>query len=326
MIDFSLYSLSYKEIEEKYTHEELLAHYFPDFDISRSKKFHSPFRKDDNPSFSVFKWQDKVYFKDLRTGEKGNIYVLIGKLLGKDFEGVLEAITREIWMKNPRVHKVTKKIIEKEAKKQLQLSVKRRAWLERDIKYWSQFGITHKTLLKYNVSPIDFIFIYDKIIKCDELAYVYKEFKDGVITLKTYQPYSKDCKWLNNCLESNAVWEGWQQLPETGDILIWTKSRKDLMSIVDTCNIPAISLMSESIIPKKRVVNQLKKRFKMIYLLYDNDYDKQENWGRNFGKKLSEEFNIKQIEIDQKYECKDYSSLYFKYNQQAVKILNSMIT
>jgi hypothetical protein len=323
MLDFSLYSLSYGEIESIYTHEELLKHYFPDLKLGKNC---SPFRKDSNPSFSIFKYNGNLYFKDLKTGDKGNIYVLIGKLIGKDFEGVLRAITQEIWAKNPKTHKITKKIIEKEAKKQLDLSVKRRAWNEDDVVYWSQFGISHETLLRYNVAPIEFIFIEGKVVKCDKLAYVYKEIKDGIITLKTYQPYSEDFKWRSNCLEANAVWEGWSQLPETGDLLIWTKSRKDVMSIFETTSVPAISLQSESMIPKKQVVNQLKKRFKTIILLYDNDWDSTENWGRNLGKKLSELFNLKQIEIDESYKAKDYSTLYSIYKQQAIQIFNNMIT
>jgi hypothetical protein len=38
-----------------------------------------------------------------------------------------------------------------------------------------------------------------------------------------------------------------------------------------------------------------------------NDYDKEVNWGREFGEKIADKFNLMQIEIEDKYYAKDFS-------------------
>jgi hypothetical protein len=38
--------------------------------------------------------------------------------------------------------------------------------------------------------------------------------------------------------------------------------------------------------------------FRAPLQLYDNDYDKEVNWGREFGEKIADKFNLMQIEIE----------------------------
>ena len=49
--------------------------------------------------------------------------------------------------------------------------------------------------------------------------------------------------------------------------------------------------------PKEKVINQLKSRFNNIFVLFDNDFDKKENHGRIFGKRVADRFNLIQIEL-----------------------------
>ena len=52
--------------------------------------------------------------------------------------------------------------------------------------------------------------------------------------------------------------------------------------------------------------------------MYKLTLNREKNYGRIDGKKLSEQFNIKQIEIPDMYMCKDISDLYHKYGQSTV--------
>ena len=54
---------------------------------------------------------------------------------------------------------------------------------------------------------------------------------------------------------------------------------------------------------------QLNERFIDIYSFYDNDFDKEINWGRQFGDKLATEFGLIDIYIYYKYKSKDFSDL-----------------
>jgi hypothetical protein len=326
-LDFSQYSLTYKEIKQLLSEQQILEFYFPE--IILGKKNHSPFRVDNNPSFLIKEYPiNGIHWKDMKSGETGNLYDMLMAKLGSDFKGILVDITQQMILKNKHKIEYKKKepvFIDSNSKETFSLGVKRRAWMDYDIDYWKQFGIFIDTLTLYNVSPIEYIFIANDVIKCDKYAYVYKELKDEIVTLKTYQPFAIKNKWFTNANSAHAAWEGWTQLPATGDLLIWTKSRKDLMSIYSTTGIPAVSLQAESIIPKQHVVNQLKERFKKIVLLYDNDYDGTKNWGRLHGEKMSNMFDIPQIEIPSIYQSKDYSSLYQNHGIKAIDIINNLI-
>lgn len=202
----------------------------------------------------------------------------------------------------------------------LQLKKRTRKWENYDLKFWGDFGITEKTLLKYNVVAIDYFFMNDHILKADKYAYCFIEHKDGYETYKIYQPFNDKYKWINN--HNDSVWQGWSQLPETGDSLLLTKSLKDVMSLHENFNIPAVSMQAESIKPKITVLNELKKRFDTIYLFYDNDYDKEVNWGQKYAKVLSNEYDLDNVFIPSNYKVKDYSDSIKKYG---VKITNNIL-
>ncbi|MBQ1960440.1 MAG: hypothetical protein II349_02840, partial [Akkermansia sp.] len=59
------------------------------------------------------------------------------------------------------------------------------------------------------------------------------------------------------------------------------------LCIWSNTSIPAISLQGEGYIPKEHVVQQLKDRFEIVYVLYDNDFNSDINNGRIFGEVLS---------------------------------------
>jgi 5S rRNA maturation endonuclease (ribonuclease M5) len=139
----------------------------------------------------------------------------------------------------------------------------------------------HKsTLVKYNVHPISHIFYNDTAVKASDLAYCYVETKDNKVSYKIYQPLEpKIKKWINNA--DYTVHQGYMQLPKQGELLIITKSLKDVMSIYDCLGISAVGLQSESVMMKSTVMEEYKTRFKKVICLFDND---------EAGKKLSLNF------------------------------------
>ena len=119
------------------------------------------------------------------------------------------------------------------------------------------------------------------------------------------------------------MWQGWKQLPEKGDELIITKSLKDVMSIDSILGIPAVSLQSEGTKPKPHIIQELKNRFKTIYLLYDNDFDKEKNWGQIFAKELYKEFDMINLMIPSEFESKDFSDLVKNVDNFEIGILTT---
>jgi hypothetical protein len=93
------------------------------------------------------------------------------------------------------------------------------------------------------------------------------------------------------------------------------------MSISEVLKLPTVALQSESVLPKKNVIEELHRRFEDIYILYDNDFDKEKNWGEIYSKKLAQEFNFYHIQIQTKRDCKDFSDLVKKYGAVTSKQL-----
>ena len=137
----------------------------------------------------------------------------------------------------------------------------------------------------------------------DKYAYVYIERKDNVVSKKIYQPYNDRYKWINK--SDASVWDLFAKLPFYGDKLIITSSRKDALNIWSNLAIPATSLQGEGFIPKEKVINELKHRFKRIYVLYDND-----EAGIIKSKKICDKYDLENIMIPLEELSKDPSDLY----------------
>lgn len=308
------------EIYQKYINEEIIP----------GKVILSPLRNENTPSFGLFKGDnDEICFKDFKLGAgncikfvqmKFNLtyFEALSKIaidfnMGDDFyvKNIEKSETNKIIPinRNEFLHKVGT----------LNLQKTKREWKSYDLLYWQEYGISLKTLEFYNVEPISHFFINDKIITADKYTYCFKECKDNRETYKIYQPFNKTYKWINS--HNNSVWQGWSQLPEKGEMLIITKSLKDVMAIYEITKIPSVSLQCENLLPKEQVYKELYNRFQDIYIFYDNDFDKEVNWGKLFTQKFKESFNVFDIEIEDSFQCKDFSDFVKKYGIEKSKQL-----
>lgn len=280
----------------------------------------SPLRKDTKPSLGLHYSKDgHICFKDFATGEGGSLIHLIGQSLGlSSYRDALWRIYNDLVLNPNSVTSVIQSPSntthrQKRKSPVVDIQVAIRTWKPWDIEYWNSYGVTKRFLKFSNVYPISHVFFIKEDGSCvtipaDKHAYAYVEAKDEKISLKIYQPFSKTCKWVNK--HTADVWDLWQQLPLTGDNLIITSSRKDAMCIWCNTGIPACSLQAESYLPKQSVINELKRRFKKIFILYDNDFTKDVNHGREYGRLLATTFNLPQIELPTVLRAKDSSDLY----------------
>ena len=271
------------DLNKKYVSKETLLTYIEDIDIYRfytgeevklQGNINSPLRDDANPSFGYFIRDDEVCFNDFALGGGDcikfvqlkyglNYFEALSKIaidFDIDDKFIVKKINKTQKDYDPNKYDSKSKLLSKA--NNFTLQKQSRKWSLYDLAYWRQYGIEYETLQKYNVKPVNYIFINTAPIACEKFAYCFTEYKDNTETYKIYQPYSENYKWLNGHDES--VWQGWSQLPETGDEIIITKSLKDVMAIHDVLGIPSISLQAESIIPKHHIIDELKKRFKKV--------------------------------------------------------------
>lgn len=300
---------------------------YSDFDIAHKylgitcvpEVINSPLRQDNNPSLGLFinSKTNSLWFKDFGSGEGGSLYDLLAKMWNVSKDKVYKRILEDMPAPAPmRKHGV--KVYRKSAGK---VEVRVREWRDYDIAYWNSYGISLPWLKFGEIYPISHIILtkngHSYPIPAEKYAYVYVERKDGIVSFKIYQPYSKEYKWMSK--HDSSVWDLWTKIPEKGDKLIITSSRKDALAIWSNTGIPALSLQGEGYIPKEHVVQQLKDRYNKVYVLYDNDFQSEENHGRMYGKMIAERFNVTQIEIPEKWESKDPSDLVKNHGREVLR-------
>lgn len=253
-------------ILSKVTEYDIYARYLGQFKIGFI--YNSPFRKDKNPSFGIFrsKKTGKLLFKDYGNGLCGDVITFVEHFTGlTNFNDILSRIITDMSITNDTVLQSTK---EYEKTGKTVIGVVRQDFTDIDKAYWSQFGITMKTLKKYGVSSIKYYLcdgIVKGIYKDENPMYAYKVYD----SFKIYKPYGdKYTKWRNNLSEYDI--QGFAQLPKTGDLLIITKSMKDVMCLHEM-GYNAISPSSESTFIPDNVLKQLRKDFKTILICFDRD-------------------------------------------------------
>jgi len=292
--------ITMQNILEKVTDYDIFSKYIGDFKIGYI--YNSPLRDDKNPSFGIFvsrKTGDLLY-KDLASDDCGNVFKFVKRLKNLNtYEETLKVISEDmninglkLMMSSEHKQRLIKDTIISVVRKPLNLT---------DIKFWSSFGVSKETLKIYNVSPIS-KFLTNGIVKgkyeIENPLYCYKVFNK----FKIYRPFgSKMIKWRGNL---NALdIQGFEQLPENGDLLIITKSLKDVM-VLHEMGYDAVAPSSESVTIPESVMNNLKKRFKRILIFYDRD-----KAGVEYARKVSKAYNINAIFINKKYKTKDISDL-----------------
>lgn len=310
---------------------ELLIKYFPQV-TEVPMVISSPLRRDVHPSFRVYSPDGtRIRWYDYVTGESGGIIDLLQRTLSVTFNELLIIIKKDTTHAGRLAinQNSTKKVRINSTDTSCQVRSQMRKWEEYDFQYWESYGVPRRWLLYSDIYPISHIFIigntgYVKTVKADKYAYTFIERKDGVCSEKVYQPFNKNgMKWRSG--HDSSVWDLWTKLPPRGEKCIITSSRKDALCVWANSGIPSVSLQGEAVGVKPQVMNELKSRFKEVYVLYDNDFKGEQNYGRIDGRKLAEQFDIIQIEIPDMYMCKDISDLYKKYGKSTVvKVLKQL--
>lgn len=284
-------------ILSRVTEYDIYAHYLGQFKVGMI--YNSPFRKDKNPSFGIFysKRTKQLLFKDHGTGDCGNVIKFISLYTGiTNYNDILLDIVNKL-----KITSDTKLVSSKQyiASTETVIGVVRQDFTAEDINYWSQFNICINTLKKFNVNSIKYYLcngIVKGIYKKENPMYAYKVYNN----FKIYRPLAdKYTKWRNNLGQYDI--QGFKQLPKTGNLLIITKSLKDVMCLYEM-GISAISPASESTFIPDDVLDNLKKRFKHILICFDRD-----TAGIKYLRRISLKTGLKPLLVHKKWKSKDIS-------------------
>ena len=271
----------------------------------------SPLRSDNRPSFGLYSPDGThINYIDFGTKDKGTTLTLLSKMWNTDTYNTIKKINDEIGLiSNSRgiitLNKSNNRVVVRKSVN-TNLKCKIREWKDYDIKYWESYGISLKWLKLAEVYPISHKIIvkdnHSYVFKADKYAYAYVEHKEGKVTLKIYQPFNKKYKWSNK--HDKSVISLWTKVPEYGDKLCICSSLKDALCLWANTDIPSLSIQGEGYSMSKTAIDELKRRYKKIYILLDNDIT-----GLLDGVKLAEETGFTNIILPQFEGGKDISDL-----------------
>jgi hypothetical protein len=267
-----------------------------DFEIGEA--LHSPIRSsDDFPSFAVFiptrterkLRPEELWFKDLADGRFGDVFKFVKYYalhhFGEELETryqVIKFIDAQLQLQlftNNNIKKTAVKRNYDKEKLTKDISYKSRSFTPSDLEYWNKLDLTEEDLKYFNVKSVRYLLNLDgtvrKEFKKRELAFIYKIWDK----LKLYQPQApKSFKFRNTCPGDNyQYYQGFEQLSGKPEILIITKSFKDLMVFWKRFNyslkipVDVIAPHAESINLSTKFVNGVKENYKKIICVSDFD-------------------------------------------------------
>lgn len=188
-----------------------------------------------------------------------------------------------------------------------------RDWKQHDIEYWESFGISLEWLKYADIYPISHkIVIKDSnrfTFVADKYAYAYVERKEGKVTLKIYQPFSTTFKWSNK--HDRSVISLWTKIPEFGEKLVICASMKDALCLWANTGIPSVSVQGEGYSISESAINELKRRYKKVYIIFDSD-----EAGIKDAQKLEETTGFTNLPLSKTDKGKDISDLYYYYGKE----------
>ena len=301
---------------EDYLHTEVILSKVSEYEIFRyycsnfktlSEKFCSDLRKDSRPSVSIVEWKNGLLYKDFgHTEHTFNCFSYVMYKYNIDFISALKTISRDFGLGLDNSNSVRRAPKYEEyiptPKKKAVIKIKSRSVNSLDVAYWSKYGVSTELIQKYNVIPIDYFWINDSRFRVKQLGYAYR-FNSGY---KIYQPFEEEDKWYSN-VSSNVI-QGYAQLPEKSEILFITSSLKDVL-VINTLGYFAIAPQSEMVDLPEELVIELKERFPIIVVLYDNDFKSSDNPGQRSAQYLCGLHDFINFCIPSSYGSKDISDL-----------------
>lgn len=267
-------SISLKDILGRVSEIDILSHYFNISEIPCV--IQSPLREDNKPSFGFHSPNGKkIYWIDYATNQRGGTFDLLMLLWSCTYGECLKRVYTDIIKhSNIPIKKIQKNIrIHHNYNTDIKLQCKIREWKDYDIAYWESYGITLKWLKWAEVYPISHKILVKhgkrSLFGAAKLAYAFVEHKENNTTIKIYQPLSKKYKWANG--HNGSVISLWSKIPEKGDRVIICSSLKDALCISCQLHIPTLAVQGEGYDMSDHAIENLKSRYKRIYVSFDTD-------------------------------------------------------
>lgn len=277
MLDFEFTPDITKEfLQSKYS-DETYFEYYLGFPVTK-KLFTSVLRSDKKPTCSFYRNKNgDLIYKDFGTGDGFNFIGLVMEMFNLNYYQAITKIASDFGLIKTNIVSVKSEIKESTNKildtGPTYIQVTTKPFSKEELNWWNKFGIEQELLDKYKVFSCEHVFINGRLsVSSTPNNYIFGYYfgtNNGRELWKIYMPLRKKFRFLNNI--SMDVLQGYEQLPESGPLLVITKSMKDSI-VLNRLGIPAVAPNSEVLIISQEQMDEFHKRFKYIVFYWDRDY------------------------------------------------------
>ena len=261
-------------ILSKVNQESIMQHYTGN-DVTSKKLVTSCLRSDNHVTVGYYKSKSGIlYMHDFATNEHLDCWNVVMRLYNCSFYKALNIIANDFGLSDTNVVPTKINIIPeiKETESSI-IQVQIKDFTDRELEWWKSFGISKKTLKKYHIFSVQHVFLNGELKftsseQCPIYGYYFGKDKNNKEKWQIYFPMRTEFRFLNNT--SKKLLQGYKQLPKTGDLLVISKSMKDIMAMYEF-NIPAVAPNSETLFINDKQLEEFKSRFKHILIFYDSD-------------------------------------------------------
>ena len=277
-ITFEPINLTKELILSRVSEERILSHYLG-LPIKKGL-YRNPLRNDQHITAAFFKSKTngRIMFKDFATGYCGDFVSIVMTKFDCSYYKALQIIANDFGIikrqdlpKNKCLKKWDEEKFEDTGGAIIQVEVKN--FTENDLQWWAKYGISQSTLKKFRVYSCKNVFLNGNLffmVSDNQHVYgYYGGIKNDIEQWRVYFPGKKKYKFISNW-KSIQIQGASQLNKQGGDILVITKSLKDVMTLYEY-RIQAIAPCSENEFVTDAQYQKLKAKYKHIFLLYDND-------------------------------------------------------
>ena len=318
--------LSPKSILSMISEYDIFMYYMPYRDWSLGRKTKSPFRKDNDPSFVIYRRQDDVlYFIDFGDSSiRGDCFEFVQTMFNVDYHTALTIIDKDFGLgistkttsDSPNYKKIVSSYSQPEEteKKYSHIQVVTRKFTNEELEYWNQYHQDISDLRENNIYSVKKLYLNRQLIPLKDTELRFGYFYEG--KWKIYKPYgTKETKWIPNNVPITAM-DGRNNISDC-DTAIITKSKKDYMVLKKIYPYVCAVQNEGWACFSEENVNHLKQNSKRQILSFDSD-----DPGIKASKIVTEMFGFEYCNVPRYYlqeEIKDWSDLAKKYGMQIIE-------
>lgn len=262
-------------IFSKGVNQESIMQHYTGHDVNSKKLFTSVLRSDKHVTCSYYKSKSGIlYMHDFATNEHINCFEVVMRLYNCNYYQALEIIAKDFRLiegSSKPQPKIIKDVLKETCSAKIQVQIK--DFTDKELEWWKSFGISKSLLKKYHVFSIQYVFLNGELKftsseQCPIYGYYFGKDKNKEEKWKIYFPTKSSYRFIGNLTQK--ILQGYKQLNKTSDVLIINKSMKDTMAC-RALGFDSVSPNSETTFPNEKQIDEFKKRFKHIIVMFDND-------------------------------------------------------